>query len=117
MRLPAAAFIVLTAVAAGCTDLGEVPDAGDAPERFAVWGTFTKNATEEQMTALGDYVQERDGDLLRMESFPVQFRAIDLSAEACDSVREFSETRPYVEDIGSCSLMTSGGGDAPASDA
>lgn len=67
-----------------------------------VSGTFTENATQAQMNELAGEVEDRGGRLFQLESFPVQFRAAELSAEDCGQVQAFAAGADYVAEVGEC---------------
>ena len=98
----------LVAALAGCAEGGgsdfpgdERPGQGTAT--YAIDGTFTRTATQAEMEELLHKAHDLGGDMVSRESFPVQFSAYGLSASACDSFRTYAESRPYVDDVGSCS--------------
>lgn len=108
MREALIGVLLLASVAVGCVDQ-------PAPE-YRVSGTFTENATQEEMSKLGDEVEARGGSFGQLESFPVQFRASELSETACGEVADFAQDAKYVAEVGACELMEeTDGGDEPTS--
>ena len=102
--------LAVALLVAGCATDGDVPT-------FAAGGTFTDDATQQQMEELADYVEMRGGDLLLMESFPVQFRATGLSEEACEELRIHAQERSYVQHVRACEEEGAiADGDAPSTD-
>lgn len=79
------------------------PDADDGADH-EVSGTFTRNATQAQMDELANYTRDRGGEIAFLESFPVQFRASNLTEEACGDVRSYAGERAYVDDVGACKV-------------
>lgn len=100
MQRSMVAAAVLGALVAGCLGPGTT---------YELAGTFTENATQQQMEELGAKVRDRRGTFAQLESFPVQFRAADLARSDCQAVRSFALNATYVADVGRCSAQTSGG--------
>lgn len=92
--------LVLGMLVVGCVD--------DPSPSYEVSGTFTENATQEQMNELGQQVEQEGGHFAQLESFPVQFRATQLTASGCDEIVSFVEGAEYVAEHGACQLSSSG---------
>lgn len=96
------ALAALAGLVVGCVD--------QPSPAYRVSGTFTENATQERMDELAGEVDQRGGDFAQMESFPVQFRATDLGATACEEVASFAEDAEYVAEVGDCKIADGSGG-------
>lgn len=94
-------LLVAVALLPGCAT--PEPD-GSSDQTYQVSGTFTENATQAQMDELGNHTRDRGGEIFYLESYPVQFRASNLTQEACSEVRSFAEDRTYVSDVGACEV-------------
>lgn len=110
-RIAAFALALLTVfpALAGCAT-PEPDGAGD--QTYQVSGTFSENATQAQMEELGNHTRDRGGEIFYLESYPVQFRATNLTEQACEEVRSFAEDRAYVADVGACEVPQRTSGDA-----
>lgn len=104
-----AVLLVAVALVPGCAT--PEPDGSDGAS-YQVSGTFTENATQAQMEELGNHTRDRGGEIFYLESFPVQFRATNLTEQACGEVRSFAEDRAYVSDVGACEVPKRTSGDA-----
>lgn len=100
------AGLLLTAVLVpGCA----VPEPDGAEDgNYQVSGTFTEEATQEEMQALGNHTRAQGGEIAYLESFPVQFRASNLTEPACEDVRAFAADQTYVAEVGACETPTRG---------
>lgn len=67
-------------------------------------GTFTENASDEQMSELEAEVTDRGGQVAFLESFPVQFHATGLEEAGCEEVRSFAQEADYVREVGNCQV-------------
>jgi hypothetical protein len=100
MRLLAA--VLLLAAFAGCTEQDLDETAGDEPE-WTLRGSFKADRENADLEDLQARVEARGGTAAILESFPEQFVASGLSADACDALRAELETLDYLADVGSCS--------------
>jgi hypothetical protein len=110
MRRPIASALalVLAVPFAGC--------AGEEAADYQLEGTYTEEASEDEMSELETEVREAGGEAFRLESFPVQFRAETLTVEDCGDVRSFAQQADYVREVGDCQLAEDApDGDEPAS--
>lgn len=109
MRWRLLALLLLAAPWTGCV--------GEGGASHELGGTFTEEASQEQMAELQGEVQQRGGQMALLESFPVQFHAIGLGEQACEEVRTFAQESPYVAEVGECQPASDDtqDGDAPAS--
>lgn len=99
MRWWMAGLILFAAGLTGC--------AGDGT--YELRGTFTEDATQDEMDKLQREVEDRGGDVAFLESHPVQFHATGLDEAACEEVRSFAQDADYVQEVGECQAEDSGG--------
>lgn len=69
-------------------------------------GWFTREFSQEQEKNLQRELEQRFGVTAGiMESFPEQFRIPSeggISLNLCQSIREFLQTKPYIQTVGKC---------------
>lgn len=94
MREGLVAVTLLATALVGCVD--------QAPPEHRVSGTFTENATQDQMDELAGQVEDRGGEFVVLQSFPAQFSATGLADAACEEVAAFAANATYVAHVGSC---------------
>lgn len=104
------ATLLATLLVSGCT----FPDQNDPDQNegatYNLGGTFTQDATSEEVAELETEVERRGGRMTLMESLPVQFRIADLSAADCETVRTMADDTSYVRDVRACVASQEGSG-------
>lgn len=105
MRRLAIGVLVMAGMLVGCADAPAVD--------YELRGTFTENATQEQIDELGNAVEQRDGEFRQLESHPIQFRALQLEREDCLDVASIAEEADYVAELEDCQRSEEPGVDDP----
>lgn len=98
--------LAVVALLAGC--LSSAPPAAETEHRLG--GAYTAEATSADVAALAAIVEAEGGRAATMESFPMQFAATGLDADACTRVRTMLEAQAYVASLGPCTPVTASDG-------
>lgn len=99
-------LLSVVATLAGCH--APTDDAGDTedPEQWAIPGTFTEEATQQDIEDLETRLQPYDGSMVVMESFPMQYRIEGPVKDDCPDVRAMLLGLEYVAEVGNCLAVT-----------
>lgn len=102
--------LVTLLLVAGCTTQA-------ASRPYEISGTFTEDASNEDLEDLRDRLVAYGTTMRVMESFPMQYAIeVDHGQAACHEIETMLEERAYVATIGDCrERLDTGDEDAPTS--
>ena len=70
---------------------------------YYLFGTFTRNVSQSQIDELQMELNTTFSVTAAiMESFPAHFQMFIRGLDACESVRQFLQTKSYIDSIGGC---------------
>lgn len=114
-----AAALMSTALA-GCLEESAhdmAPGVQDHAPQWFVMGAFTAEATQNDFDEIAREVDALGGDVLFMESFPVQYQVRKLTETTCAQAQQLLASKEYVATVGECRQeTTSANPDEPVSD-
>lgn len=105
MRPVLSLVLLLSLFLAGCHEpTPEDRQNGISDQEWEVRGTFTENATQEDIEDLRTRLEPYDGELFVLESFPMQYQITGPEVRDCPDVEEMLRTRVYIADVGTCTV-------------
>lgn len=94
-------LLFLTLVLAGCHEPAPRNGGSDAAG-WEIRGTFTENATQDDLEDLRMRLEPYDAEMRVLESFPMQYHVTGPRIDDCPDVEELLRDRLYVADVGTC---------------
>lgn len=91
---------LVLAVLAGCAD--EEPP---GPPRWRLTATFAEDADQEDAEDLERRVAPWEAQVAVQESHPMQAQITLEDGPACSEVREMLQQRPYLDQVGRCTVV------------
>lgn len=98
--LALATVLLATGALVGCTS--SEPDQAREDRDHEVDGSFTSQATQQDIEALERELEDIGAELVVLESFPMQYIVRGFTGESCEEVVDILSDHPAVDAVGPC---------------